>query len=202
MPNSSSNIKMIENVDRILAAVSYVIYVAQSSGKSPTQYDIVKSLFLADRSHLNKWGRPITYDNYVAMKHGPVPSLAYDLLKRNEWRLRKHSIKEWPWRMERGSRSENYFFVDVGNEMELDLRHLSQSDKEALRVAVEAVLTMGFGTVRRLTHDDPAYVDAWREDGPAGRYDMKLELLFDNPNPEAAILLAEQSRYVSSERCS
>ena len=54
-----------------------------------TQYDIVKSLFLADKAHLNRYGRPITFDNYFAMKDGPVPNLAYNLLKRDNYSLRR-----------------------------------------------------------------------------------------------------------------
>lgn len=63
--------------DRILEAILFLI----GRSSSLSQYEIVKSLFLADRTHLNTYGRPITFDNYVAMEHGPVPSLAYDALK-------------------------------------------------------------------------------------------------------------------------
>ena len=79
----SEYVHMKPNVGRILAALYHVIKEARDRKRDVSQYDLVKSLFLADRSHLNEWGRPITYDNYTAMKHGPVPSLAYDLLKAN-----------------------------------------------------------------------------------------------------------------------
>ena len=33
---------------------------------------LIKLLYLADREALARWGRPITTDSYVSMKHGPV----------------------------------------------------------------------------------------------------------------------------------
>src|SRR5436189_4235490 len=84
------------NVQRIVAAISLIIDEAREAGQPITQYDIVKSLFLADRSSLNKYGRPITFDNYAAMKDGPVPSLAYNFLKEDGNSLRAAKIA-LPW---------------------------------------------------------------------------------------------------------
>lgn len=36
---------------------------------------------LADREAYAKWGKPITGDTAVSMKHGPVLSTVYDLTK-------------------------------------------------------------------------------------------------------------------------
>ncbi len=74
-------IKVIPNKPRILESVIFLISEADRLRKFASQYDIVKSVFLADRRHLNEYGRPITFDHYVAMKNGPVPSSVYDILK-------------------------------------------------------------------------------------------------------------------------
>jgi uncharacterized phage-associated protein len=42
---------------------------------------LLKLLYLADRESLRRFGKPITYDRYVAMKFGPVLSEVYDLIK-------------------------------------------------------------------------------------------------------------------------
>ena len=39
---------------------------------------LVKLLYLADRKALLQWGRPITFDYYVSMPHGPVLSFTLD----------------------------------------------------------------------------------------------------------------------------
>lgn len=41
---------------------------------------LIKLLYLADRTALLKWGRPITYDHYVSMDNGPVLSKTLDLI--------------------------------------------------------------------------------------------------------------------------
>lgn len=41
---------------------------------------LIKLLYLADREALARWGRSITTDSYVSMKHGPVLSQLLDLI--------------------------------------------------------------------------------------------------------------------------
>jgi uncharacterized phage-associated protein len=192
--STTTDLKMTPNVHRILAALYHAMQLARGRGRPVTQYDLVKTLFLADRAHLNEWGRPITYDNYAAMLHGPVPSLAYDLLKANAKALRDCHISQLPWTAAPQARGVQYYSpIDDALSPE---DFLSQSDLEALADALGTVLRLGFGQIRRLTHEDPAYVDAWREEGGKAAYDMRLGLLFDEPDFERANQLAEYSPYV------
>jgi len=187
---------MLPNAKRIVAALYHAMMTSQRRHRSVTQYDLVKTLFLADRAHLNEWGRPVTYDNYSAMIHGPVPSLAYDLLKSNEKALRDFSIEKLPWRSELvsvGKGTKRYQAIEGALDAE---EFLSESDLEALNDALTTVQRLGFGQIRRLTHEDPAYVEAWREGGNKASYEMKLGLFFESPNFEQAEILAEQSAYV------
>lgn len=184
------------NVTRIIAALYKTMLLGDRRRRELSQYDLVKTLFLADREHLNEWGRPITYDNYKAMKHGPVPSLAYDFLKGNAKAMRDHGVDDLPWtsRLVPQGRGKKLYSA-VPNAFDAD-NDLSESDVEALQDALTIVLSLGFGQVRRLTHEDPAYLDAWQEEGDRAAYDMKLGLFFEQPNFERAELLAEQSLYV------
>lgn len=182
------------NAERIQAALYHTMQEAKRRGQYADQYRLVKTLFLADRAHLNEWGRPITYDNYSAMLHGPVPSLAYDFLKSNAHELRKHGIASLPWTSVEKSKSVRHFFP-IDNAFDVE-QYLSPSDLEALDVALGMVLRLGFDQLRKLTHEDPAYLDAWREDGGKAAYNMKLGLLFERPDFEKAEMLAEYSPYV------
>ena len=54
-------------------------------GGGTTNYLVLlKLLYLADRAALTQMGQPITFDHYVSMDYGPVPSTTYDLLKGTE----------------------------------------------------------------------------------------------------------------------
>ena len=184
------------NPNRIVAALFRAMTVAHGRGQEVTQYDLLKTLFLADRSHLNEWGRPVTFDNYCAMEHGPVPSLAYDLLKGNAKSMRDNAIIALPWTSEHivpNKGTKRFFPIDGKIDVE---DFLSESDIAAVDDSLTTVKRLGFGQIRRLTHEDPAYLDAWRPDGPTASYDMKLGLLFENPNFEQAMLVAEHSANV------
>lgn len=39
---------------------------------------LIKLMYLVDRTALLEWGRPVTYDHYVSMPHGPVLSNTLD----------------------------------------------------------------------------------------------------------------------------
>jgi len=41
---------------------------------------LIKLLYLIDREALMRWGRPVTFDAYVSMKHGPVLSHTLNLI--------------------------------------------------------------------------------------------------------------------------
>lgn len=43
---------------------------------------LIKLLYLADRAALVKWGRPITFDSYFSLPHGPI--LSFTLNKIND----------------------------------------------------------------------------------------------------------------------
>ncbi|HVG45982.1 MAG TPA: Panacea domain-containing protein [Longimicrobium sp.] len=50
------------------------------AGGAMNYMKLVKLLYLADRTALLRWGRPITFARAVSMKHGPVLSEILDLI--------------------------------------------------------------------------------------------------------------------------
>src|SRR5258708_29401184 len=61
-------------------ALELVLYVANQL-RYPTLHSVSKVVYFADREHLSRYGSLLSGDNYVAMRHGPVPSSIYNLLK-------------------------------------------------------------------------------------------------------------------------
>ncbi|MDR7232832.1 putative phage-associated protein [Caulobacter sp. BE264] len=184
--------KLKPNYRKILESILYLIGEGEKRGEPLTQYQIVKSIFLADTAHLNQFGRPITYDNYSALKFGPVPEETYDILKPNyDWQGRL-GVKGPLW--ERVQVSQTAFRY-VKPERSFDERALSKSDIKALAAALETVRELGFGGVVDHTHKHPAYVDAWGN-GDAKRRPMKYALLFEEPDPEGAEHIAHTSAHI------
>jgi hypothetical protein len=73
---------------------------------------------------------------------------------------------------------------------------LSKTDIDELYSALTIVKSLGFTQIRRLTHQDQAYIDAWKSDGGRRQYPMRYELLFDKPNESVATDIAFLSHHI------
>ncbi len=60
-------------------ATQAINFFAQKEGGQIDKLKVIKLIWLADRYHLRKYGRPIVNDSYYAMKLGPVGSAVKDL---------------------------------------------------------------------------------------------------------------------------
>jgi uncharacterized phage-associated protein len=167
--------------NRILEAILYIM----NHTKGFTQYEIVKTLFLADRAHLNKYGRPVTFDNYVAMTHGPVPSLTYDLLKPNT-NFNTYFDEERPWTIE--SEGKVNRFVKIQREHKKEV--LSKTDISVLDSAIDIIVTLTFKQIKNVTHMDPAYVEAWQRRGTNDASDIDMIRLLEDRDQETIERLA------------
>ncbi len=61
-------------------AIQAINFFAQKEGGSVDKMKALKLIWLADRYHLRKYGRPVTNDRYFAMEYGPVASNIKDLM--------------------------------------------------------------------------------------------------------------------------
>ena len=77
-------IKFIFNERKAAQAAARLI---QQSGGEMNYLALMKLLYLIDREALARFGRPITGDKVVAMKHGPVLSRVYNLVSHKKQEL-------------------------------------------------------------------------------------------------------------------
>ena len=124
-------------------AVEVLLYIAK---RVPDVYNALKVLYFADREHLAKYGRLICSDSYVAMRHGPVPSGVYDLVKYA--RGDGSCLIDLP--LNEAFTVQGYDIV-VRREPNLDL--LSESELECLDAAVQRYGHLSFSRLKKLSHD-------------------------------------------------
>lgn len=129
-----------------------VAYLVQKTGKS--LYDVMKMLYVADKCHLERYGRFITGDRYVAMAKGPVPSATYDLMKYLRGERRYFDGGEPVKRMLKLERGGSHAFTLLQSP---NLDALSESDIECLDYVAALMRKKGARHVRALSHDE-----AWR----------------------------------------
>jgi uncharacterized phage-associated protein len=126
-------------------AVETILYIL-SKTQDPTFHHIAKVLYFADLCHLERYGSFICGDSYIAMKHGPVPSGVYDMLKDQREDV---SYLRFPI-------AEGAFEVIGNHEVRAlrppDLEWLSESHTECLDEALEKYDHLDFATLSRLSH--------------------------------------------------
>jgi len=129
-------------------AVEVILYVANRV-RDPGFHRVSKVMYFADRDHLATYGRFICGDSYVAMKHGPVPSGTYDILKF----VRGDEIA-FPCAI---PHAKDSFRVDNGKSIipsrDANLELLSESEKECLDAAIAKYSDMPFGQLTDISHD-------------------------------------------------
>jgi hypothetical protein len=80
------------DIDKALAATAYLI---QKAGGRFDVFVLLKTLYLADRTALIKYGRTITGDKFVSMAKGPVLSRIFDLIRGREIPGDPHALVKW-----------------------------------------------------------------------------------------------------------
>ena len=184
------------NHRKILEAILYLIENASARSLYVTQYDIVKSLFVADLFHLEKYGRPVTFDNYSAMEFGPVPREAYDMLKPS-YDGKRFFGDPWPlWDRMQSPRDGKKAFKFINPKRPSNPNRLSESDLDELRDALTIVKQLGFGGLVDWTHKNPSYVAAWKPAGGKGSYPMEYALLSNCLEDDMVADLAHASKFM------
>lgn len=121
------------------AAASYIIRALHERlGEKPTRHQVFKLLYFADKLHLERYGRPITGEQYIAMEHGPVPEHFYNVVKKVYG-----TGKEVP-------------------DIEADLNELSKSELKILDEVINDYAYLGFRARTEISHD-PAWEKAYEQ---------------------------------------
>ncbi|MCX6602278.1 MAG: Panacea domain-containing protein [Acidobacteria bacterium] len=156
------------------------------------KYRASKLLFLADREHLLRFGRPITGDSYSALPYGPTPNRVLSLLNG----LEKVALEgDAPLNDEV---AELVLHFDVAKDEYATYHAKSQPDLDALSISDLKVLDRvvaehgrkTFNELKDLTHGMRAYTKAWRNDEVRKKYPMVFEDFFAE-EPDKADFLKE-----------
>jgi uncharacterized phage-associated protein len=144
-------------------AIEVILYITHNIS-DPTYHSINKILYFADKTSLENFGRFICGDTYYAMKHGPVPSNTYDLMK------------EAPPNGEYGFTVENDRKVIPLRAP--DLEKLSESDIECLEQVIKLYGQTPYWKKTQDSHDD-AWKKAWDARGDKQSNLMPVESIVE-----------------------
>lgn len=142
-------------------AIEAIVYLASDSERVTNfdKYKAAKLLFLADKFHLVRHGRPIVGDTYWAIKHGPTPGQTLNMIDAvldaeakspSEIQLSSLLVIDRKYKYPRMS-AKNTATVEC----------LSRSDLEALNHVMALHGHKTFDELKMLTHKMVAYDKAW-----------------------------------------
>ncbi len=160
------------------AKAAFLYLTSKADVPALDKYKICKLLFLADKYHLVKYGRPITGDKYCALPYGPIPSTLLNLIDAViAGQVLVPEVVSLAEAVELDRRYENPRFKAVAA---YDETQLSQSDLMALDHVIADFGKMGFAELKSITHEMVAYKKAWAAK-PEGykACDMNFEEFFE-----------------------
>lgn len=129
-------------------ALEAILFIAQHL-QEPTFHSISKMLYLADKLHLQAYGRLICGDRYIAMEYGPVPSAIYNMMK---VAAKKETIDvDWDEMIQEA------LTVNHGRNIiptrECDIGLLAESEIECMQKTIAEHGKKTFGQLTDMTHD-------------------------------------------------
>lgn len=137
---------MIHKED-IEVTVHTVLYILKALGGTADFHKVFKIMYFADQKHLAKYGSTIASDKYIAMKNGPVPSMAYDILKALRGECLSNGLS---------AEFEKYFEVQEFTAKALidpDLDNFSESEIEMLDESIKENKSISFSRLTLKSHD-------------------------------------------------
>lgn len=127
-------------------SIEALLYLA-THAKEPTKMSLLKLLYFADKTSLEKYARFITGDIYYAMQHGPVASHIYNWMK---------SDSETTSTL--GFRVEGNKIIPL---RPADEKKLSLSDIECLDIILMLYGHYPSWMIREISHQDAAWAKNW-----------------------------------------
>lgn len=162
-------------------AIEALVWIA-SEWDNITPFYLSKVLFFAEKDHLNRFGRPIIADTYIAMPYGPVPSTIRDYVEGN------YLFSDFADTIADAvevNRTTRYPEIRAKRSPRLDV--FSDSDIACLQTAIHKCKHVNFGTLSDWTHLEKAWLSA-PANGP-----MDYEDFIDDDNPHREDII-EQAR--------
>lgn len=136
-------------------ALEAILFIAGKL-RAPTLHSVSKIFYLADKLHLQQYGRVICGDRYIAMEYGPVPSAVYDMMKVADNRERIDA--DWDELIQ--DSLSVLFGRNIKPKRDPDMEMLAESEVECLIATIKEHGDKSFGQLTDITHDE-----AWKATG-------------------------------------
>ncbi len=125
-------------------SIEAILYIVQNI-KRANIHRISKIIYFADKAHLEKYGRFICGDSYLAMKYGPVPRETCGMLNNTNNENKAFCIKKKFWVKALRTASTDYF-------SESDLECLDNSIKQYGHLSSHKLANLSYDLAWQAAH--------------------------------------------------
>jgi len=175
------------NLAKIVELLLYLAHQKPGADK----YQAVKFFYLADREHINRYGRPITSEIYYALPYGPVASKAKELLEKDKWTMRDAGLSDLPFevnKVERSGPDKSPLVVIGAPKREVNYELFSRSDLRVFDEILKNFGSLDFDELYKITHDHEAYKKAWAKRGRSKRGLMTYDDMIESAEKRASVV--------------
>ncbi len=167
--------------------VQTLTFFAHKEGGIINKMKVFKLIWLSDRLHLRKYGRPILNDIYFALPKGPIPSNTKDFADNSDYltdvekELREQMLE-----------NSGRYTIKAKNQAQLNV--FSESDLEIMNLVYQYFGQLDEFTLSEISHQYPEWKKFEKnlEMGHSSRFEMKYEDFFEN-NSNAHFLFAQEN---------
>ena len=172
-------------------AVQALNLFANLEGGSINKMKALKLIWLSDRLHLRKYGRPILNDNYVAMPFGPVASSTKDLAENTSFL----SDQEQDYRNKFITLDARYTYKSISG---VDQKVFSKTDLDAMKAIYEAFGKTGEFVLSEESHKYPEWqrFETHLKSGSGSRYPMDYNDFFKS-SEENHFIFTQDDEYLN-----
>lgn len=134
-----------------LKALHALLYVVSRLPQPANIYNVLKCVYYADRQHLEDFGRQMYAETYCAMEHGPVPSLAYDIVKYVAGR------SKWDYKFQEALESLAATDMTLRAKNNPNLELFSKSELICLSNSAKTYGSLSFAQLKKISHQGEAF---------------------------------------------
>ncbi len=159
-------------------SVQALNYLAIREGGKINGMKAIKLLWLADRLHLRIYGRPITFDDYYALPHGPVGTQTKDIIEKSEYSYDEAIAYSDAFLTPK----ENHY---IKSKADFIPKVFSETDREILAKIYDTFGGLDQFELRDLSHQFPEWLRFEKElkSGASKRYPMNWDDFFTEVVP-------------------
>jgi len=118
-------------------------------------YHVAKILYYAEKTHLNRYGRPIIGATYIKMEFGQVPSEIRDLITKNAWVVEPDHLEKFSAAIKIDKEPHD----KLNSLRNADLKYFSDTDIECLEESLNKHGNLSFAQLKKISHEERTWIN-------------------------------------------